>query len=147
MSRRCATPTCKNAVWPEHRSKCVPCRKAQSNRTLSLRHAHGKCTRCGHHSEINPRTGRPRWRCRHCRHERRHDALPPYRKCTGCGKKIRRVSATQCTRCDGGAPRERRTFQKASEAAHAPMRHVPSSIYTQHDMIAASYFWRQAVSR
>lgn len=145
MSKRCSTDGCQNPVWPETRVKCVSCRKAQQNHCIQLRRSQGHCSRCGVASEINPRTGRPHWRCRHCRDEYKQHKLPPYRPCDQCGTKIRRVASTLCRKCDGGQPAARRTFTKPVKAT--PPRHVPSSIFLQQDLVKSRYAWAATIQR
>jgi len=120
----------------------------------------GLCPTCrNENAEINPRTGKPFWQCKSCRvihadrmqgirADLKADATRPSVMCS-CGRPMR-ATANKCFYCryqaSGWKRVEHRKAEKRVFTQPVP-KHQPSSIYVQHDPIAARYGWRQAVSR
>jgi len=122
----------------------------------------GRCPSCGGPNlDVNPQTGKSFWQCATCR-TIHADRMKEVRRQSGalrgrrdsvpckCGKPMRptadacfycRYQAAGWKRIHDRKPAKSRTFTQPVP------RHIPSSIYTQHDPIAASFRWRQAVSR
>lgn len=90
--------------------------------------AQGRCIRCGeHHDRMNAKTGLRCWYCEDCTEQRKRDR--------------RYGSAEQAAR------RRRRLMLAETASPVVPLKATHRTIYSQHDAVVATYFWRSAVSR